>query len=221
MSSTSTHQNIQNQKFIVVDGPDGTGKSTLVALLARRLHAKDTRVLVTRVSTGLPTGFGSLLYNIRHKRAFGIFRASGLPRIASRGSIDDGTLELANVAAHIETMRQSVRPWILGGGTVLLDRGWCSTYANLALQFDNEVAHRACSLELGFWPEKHKPSVVLLRRDKSLKPEELRDDEFRLLTQYFEESVHVFDHYDQLLQIDSSQLAEDSVATEVISRLRL
>lgn len=93
-------------KFIVIEGIDGSGKSTQAKLLAERLHA-----LFTYEPTNLPIG--------------------ALCRSAIRGEIDlsRSALSLMLVADRLEHLKSLIMPAISSGKTVVCDRYYLSNMA--------------------------------------------------------------------------------------------
>ena len=60
---------MENGRFIVIDGPDGCGKSTQIKLLGQYLHNKGQRILVVRDpgSTPISEGIRKILLNPSYK----------------------------------------------------------------------------------------------------------------------------------------------------------
>lgn len=98
--------------FLVLDGPDGAGKTTQVARLARRLRRGGRRVLVVREPGGTPLG-------------------EALRRLLLHGSIPIGAGAQALLfgAARAELLGRVVAPALRRGWIVLSDRGTPSTFA--------------------------------------------------------------------------------------------
>ena len=100
-------------KFITFEGPEGSGKSTHIRLLAQRLRAEGRTVLVTREPGGTP-----LAEKIR-----------GLVR----EELDDPPVTRSEVllflAARAQVVSQVIRPALARGEWVLCDRFADSTFA--------------------------------------------------------------------------------------------
>jgi dTMP kinase len=127
-------------RLIVVEGIDGTGKSTLVARLAAALRARGERVCVSREPTDGPHG-----KQIRESTRPGAVRLS--PE-------EETDLFIADRREHVA---QVIAPALAAGETVLLDRYYYSTMAYQGARGMDpasiEARHRA------FAPE---PDVLIL-----------------------------------------------------------
>lgn len=100
--------------FIVFEGPEGSGKSTQVRMLADRLMNAGLDVLTTREPGG--TDLGERL------RAL-MMRERSLPKIEPR------VQTLLMLAARAQHLHERIQPWLDGGGVVICDRYAASTLA--------------------------------------------------------------------------------------------
>lgn len=98
--------------FVVVEGPEGAGKSTLVRWLAGQLRAEGQRVLTVREPGGTPIAEAArkLALKSRHDRAFG------------------AELFLF-LAARADLVERVIRPALADGQIVIADRFGLSTMA--------------------------------------------------------------------------------------------
>lgn len=99
--------------FVVVEGVDGSGKSSLVRALAEALAKRGSDVVVLREPGSTPVGE----------------RVRGLLLDPALGAVDPMTEALLFSAARAELVRRLVRPALAAGRTVLLDRYFFSTLA--------------------------------------------------------------------------------------------
>ncbi|VGO15507.1 Thymidylate kinase [Pontiella desulfatans] len=101
-------------KFITFEGPEGSGKSTQIRLLAEKLQARGNEVLCTREPGGTATG--EAIRNILQHDA------AGEP-LGERAEL------LLFTASRAQLMDQVILPTIEKGGWVLCDRFIDSTLA--------------------------------------------------------------------------------------------
>lgn len=125
--------------FLVVEGIEGSGKSTLIGSLAARLQIEGREVFVTREPGGTPVGDAV-------RRIF-------LDRSIRIEPLTEALLINAARAAHVS---QAIRPVLQSGGTVLCDRFVDSTLAyqgygrGLDLDYVRDLcAHATAGLEAG------------------------------------------------------------------------
>lgn len=98
--------------LIVLEGPEGAGKTTQIALLAKRLGAGGKRVVTLREPGG--TDLGDIIREqVLHSAAVFSAEAESLLFMASRAQL----------------VRERIRPELEAGAVVLLDRFFLSTYA--------------------------------------------------------------------------------------------
>ena len=99
--------------FITFEGPDGSGKSTQIRLLAERLTAAGQRVLLTREpgGTDISEQIRAVLHDLKNKA------------MQPRAEI------LLYSAARAQLVEEKVRPHLAEGGIVLSDRYADSTLA--------------------------------------------------------------------------------------------
>jgi len=99
--------------FITFEGPDGSGKSTQIRLLAERLTAAGQRVLLTREpgGTDISEQIRAVLHDLKNKA------------MQPRAEI------LLYSAARAQLVEEKVRPHLAQGGIVLSDRYADSTLA--------------------------------------------------------------------------------------------
>jgi dTMP kinase len=129
--------------FVVVEGIEGSGKSTLVAGLTARLKTQKKDVVATREPGGTQLGDA--------------VRAIFLDRTCSIEPLAEAFLVNAARAQHVE---QVIRPALASGGVVLCDRFTDSTlaYQGYGRGMDIELLRALCDFATGGV----EPDVVLL-----------------------------------------------------------
>lgn len=99
--------------LIVIEGPEGAGKTTQVRLLADWLGARGQQVIAVREPGGTPLGDEIRRILLDHPASDIVPRAESLLFMASRAQL----------------VERKIVPALASGATVLLDRFFLSTYA--------------------------------------------------------------------------------------------
>jgi dTMP kinase len=121
-------------RFLVLDGPDGSGKTTQIARLAARLRERGAHVLVLREPGATPMG-------------------EALRDLLLHADVDITPLAemLLYQAARAHLVETVIRPALAAGQTVLLDRYWYSTvaYQGHGLGLDPDEVRRVSAVATG------------------------------------------------------------------------
>jgi dTMP kinase len=121
-------------RFLVLDGPDGSGKSTQIARLAARLRERGEAVLVLREPGATPMG-------------------EAIRDLLLHADVDITPLAemLLYQAARAHLVETVIRPALAQGQTVLLDRYWTSTaaYQGYGLGLDPDEIRRVSAVATG------------------------------------------------------------------------
>jgi len=184
--------------FIVVEGIDGTGKSTLVHALASELGKKDRVVLASAEPTHGP--HGTRLRALMQQGRFSVSPSEELD------------LFVADRRQHLD---EKVIPALKCGETVILDRYFYSTMAYQGARgLDPSDIHR---MHLKFAPEPDLLIILELPLDKALeritRERGEKPDEFEKREQ-LEQCSRIFDsiEHPSLLRLDSRLPVEELVA---------
>jgi len=121
-------------RFFVLDGPDGSGKSTQIARLAARMRERGASVLVLREPGATPMG-------------------EAIRDLLLHADVDITPLAemLLYQAARAQLVETVIRPALAAGQTVLLDRYWYSTaaYQGHGLGLDPAEIRRVAAVATG------------------------------------------------------------------------
>lgn len=170
MTSNSATTTAKKGAFLVIEGVDGIGKSTVVPMVAELLRSRSGRVVsVHREPGGTPVG--ERIRNILLNQEPG-----ALP-------LDGGTAAILFSAARRELMEKVVKPAIDRGEIVLLDRFVLSTYVYQGEQGvrDEDIAQLTRQACENIWPD---AITVLtldpkeLERRRQLRAQDLGQDQF-------------------------------------------
>ncbi len=103
-------------KLFVFEGPDGVGKTTIVAALKEKLRG-DNASFEFMSFPGKESGtLGGVIYDIHHyPNRHGI---TGMSELAKQA---------LHIAAHIDAIEARIQPLLWAGVNVVLDRFWWST----------------------------------------------------------------------------------------------
>lgn len=102
--------------LIILEGPDGSGKSTLSQCLADRLRADGISVSQFALPGNEIGTLGRMVHELHHN-----------PQLHGIRGIDETSLQILHAAAHVDSIRTRIRPAIERGETVIMDRFWWST----------------------------------------------------------------------------------------------
>ena len=158
-------------KLIVLEGPDGVGKSTLSGRLTNRL--RETGILCEQLAFPgrQPGSLGSLVYDLHHE-------APGL----GLGDVTPTSLQLLHIAAHVDAIEGRILPALRAGTWVVLDRFWWSIWVyGTASGVSERSLDAMIELEQAHWGQV-KPDMLFLVERESRTP----DDGDGLLERYRE-----------------------------------
>ena len=138
--TTMPNKTIENGLFVTFEGPEGSGKSTQIQMLADRLREQEYEVVVTREPGGTILGeqIRKLLIEFREE------------------DIADEAELLLFGASRAQHMRRKILPCLKRGGIVLCDRFVDSTtaYQGYARKLDFGFIQNLHAFSLcGRWPD--------------------------------------------------------------------
>lgn len=149
-------------ELIVFEGPDGAGKTSLIARYADLRRKKGDVVTSLSFPGREPGSLGSVVYSIHHDPGkFGI------------NAMTPESLQTLHVAAHLDAIDRYVRPVVARGETVILDRYWWSTWVyGVDGSASRSTIDALIDYERQYWGSLTPDVVILITRDDSLRPED-------------------------------------------------
>lgn len=197
----------KNGRLIVLEGPDGVGKSTTAQVLAQKLRQDGTAVEVMTFPGREAGTLGSHVYAIHHdSRQFGIC------------SLAPPSRQLLHIAAHVDTILHRILPTLRRGVTIILDRFWWSTW--VYGRVDNVPANildAMIGVEQEVWGEVVPRLCVLLRRTAPI-DRDLDGRQWQGLQEHYLEIARR-EGPDEVLVLENTESAE-SAASSIEEALR-
>lgn len=149
--------------LIVAEGPDGTGKTTIVDLLAEKYREAGIRANVVWFPGRNEGTLGKLVYRLHHES-----------HVLGVTSITPAAMQTLHIAAHLDLIETAIKPLLDSGSTVIMDRYWWSTWVyGLVSGVDIAIIEHLVSAEKAAWGEYLPAHVFLLDRNTPLRHENL------------------------------------------------
>lgn len=104
-------------RLIVMEGADGSGKTTLAHALVAHLQGTGLRAMYFSFPGREPGTLGAEVYDLHHRS-----RERGV------AAIHPASLQLLHIAAHIDAIETKILPALHAGTHIVLDRFWWSTW---------------------------------------------------------------------------------------------
>ncbi len=148
-------------KLLVFEGPDGVGKSTLAEWFGCYLQSLGASSTLLSFPGKEPGTLGLHVYEIHHDASkYGI------------DSIVPASLQLLHVAAHIDVIERRIKPLLMRGQTVILDRFWWSTFVyGLVGGVPQTILDAMIGLERAVWNPFVPDGLFLILRNEPLREE--------------------------------------------------
>jgi len=148
-------------RLIVFEGPDGVGKSTLARWFTECLSAKGEQARFRSFPGSGEGTLGALVYKVHHA-----------PHDFKVTAITATALQTLHIAAHLDAIEREIRPQILSGLTIVLDRYWWSTFVYARVGgVSGNVLDRMIDLEKEVWKPVFPDKAFLIERNTPLRPE--------------------------------------------------
>ena len=141
-------------RLLVVEGPDGVGKTTICRALPDQLRSRGHDLLQLSFPGKEPGSIGELVYRIHHDE--GPLRVGEISALAKQALY---------VAAHIDAIDRQILPALAEGKIVLLDRYWWSAWVyGLVGGCSRHKLRALVEAERAAWGRVRPVLAVLLRR---------------------------------------------------------
>ena len=141
-------------RLLVLEGPDGVGKTTLCAALAEQLQNRGLDPLQLSFPGKKPGSLGELVYRMHHEQ--GPVRVADMSMLATQA---------LHVAAHIDAVDRQILPALEEGRVVLLDRYWWSAWVyGLVAGCGRRQLRALIAAERSAWGTVRPALAILLRR---------------------------------------------------------
>lgn len=204
------HKHVMNAHLIVFEGADAVGKSTLVECLRMLLLEKGVPAEVLAFPGDHPGTLGKLVYDLHHS-----------PQKHGVSSLSPVGLQALHIAAHLDSIYQTIIPAITAGKWVVLDRFWWSTWVyGIASGVEPRVLESLIHAERLMWGSRIPSVVFLVERNVPLRPEQ-GDAQFTILKNLYRELSSTQRLHHEIINLVDEDLdsAKESIAGWVNTRL--
>lgn len=142
-------------KLFVFEGRNRVGKTTLARLFTEHLHTKQIKCEYFAFPGRIVGTLGEHVYRLHHRS-----KESGIT------SIHPTSLQMLHVSAHIDEIETRIRPALMSGAHVLLDRFWWSTWVyGEVLGADSNALLAMIEIERLYWSDIKPAAIFLVERD--------------------------------------------------------
>jgi thymidylate kinase len=148
--------------LIVFEGPDGAGKSSIASRFTEYLNQSGSPARLFSFPGKAEGTLGWHVYQLHHNpRQFGI------------ESLTPESLQTLHIAAHLDTIDQVLKPSLLSGTSIVLDRYWWSTWVyGREAGAVPETLDAVIKAEQLHWGSTQPSLLFLIARSDSLRSEE-------------------------------------------------
>lgn len=187
-------------KLFVFEGPDGVGKSALSHCVAKRFLSEGISSTYLTFPGKENGTLGHLVYRIHHE-----------PERFEIKSMNQTSLQTLHIAAHIDTIENTIIPAIKEGKTVVLDRYWWSTYVyGIVNGAKRDSLHAMIQLEKTHW-DFLKPSIVFFITCPKPFRKEIDFKTWKKLRKEYENLAQEEQHYHNVIKITNNSSISNAV----------
>ena len=161
--------------LIVVEGPDGVGKSELATRLCQFIRDSGQSAELKAFPGNEPGTLGKLVYDLHHE-----------PQKFNVTHLGPASKQLLHIAAHVDAIEQQIIPTLNTGIHVVLDRFWWSALVyGLAGGADQKLLQQMIAVEKVAWGSILPNLLFLIDRSQPFRDEPR--DLWPLWRQYYSE----------------------------------
>jgi thymidylate kinase len=161
-------------KLLIVEGPDGVGKTTIASELARRLNEAGQPCEIIAFPGNEPGTLGKLIYGIHHQPML-----HGVERLTPTAA------QALHLAAHLDSIEQNILPMLRAGRHVVLDRFWWSMWVyGLVCGVRRHILRRMAEVERAQWRGVNPFAAFLIRRNEPINRDEPKERWLTLSHEY-------------------------------------
>jgi len=173
-SRASKRKRYQPGKLIIIEGPDGVGKTAIATDLSRRLNELGHCCELFAFPGNKLGTLGKLIHEIHHRPSqYGINHVS--PTAA----------QALHLAAHLDSVEETILPALRSGRHVVLDRFWWSMWVyGLVSGVRKNILRRMVDLEQSIWRGVNPLGLFLIRRSEPIRRNEPKELWLTLYHQY-------------------------------------
>jgi thymidylate kinase len=150
-----------NGYLIVIEGPDGVGKSELATRLFRSIQNSGKPVEIITFPGNEPGTLGKLVYDLHHH-----------PERFDVEHLAPASIQLLHIAAHVDAIERQILPALQRGVDVVLDRFWWSAFVyGLAGGADRALLEQMIAVEKLAWQSVQPDLLFLIDRSEPFRNE--------------------------------------------------
>ena len=189
--------------FFIFEGPDGTGKTSIMKAVAKKLCEEGQSVVQLSFPGKEDKTLGALVYDVHHNNDKYF-----------KSKIPDASKQTLHIASHIDSILNQIIPALKQGQTVMLDRCWWSTYVYGNTQnIPESVLESLISIDKYYVEDFSANYYFLIIRDKTLKPDEI-DSEGQwnaLIKQYLHFAKREEENGEKIIIIENNNPVDEAI----------
>src|SRR5215213_544358 len=172
--AASKRKRYEHGKLVIIEGPDGVGKTAIATEIARRLKERGQACEIVAFPGNKLGTLGKLIYEIHHN-----------PTQYGIDHLSPAAAQALHVAAHLDSIEQAILPILSTGRHVVLDRFWWSMWVyGLVSGVRKHTLRRMVDLERSEWRGVEAFGVFLIRRNEPIERDEPKERWLMLCHEY-------------------------------------